>query len=139
MKRELHHYMVGVYGLTTAKQVEDFLQRLRWYNVTDDQYFVWSYRPEINSIALCVRPEALRVIQYVLPLMFMHDLMSAFKVDAVYEPKRTVQVHCYNRDKSGRRYRWLKSKDVPQWIDPEPQPVKTPDPSAAQPMVQTIQ
>lgn len=131
-KREVKGYVVGVYGLTTASHVKLFLQRLHdWYGVEKDTFFVWAYRPELGSIALGCTPDAfLKLVEYALPLMFMEDYISAFKVAALYEPKREVQIRCYNRDENGRRYRWFKYKYDKHrrkqrvYIDPEPQPVE---------------
>jgi hypothetical protein len=123
-KPEVQQYVVGIYGLTTAQHVQDVLLRIRnWHHVT--QVVVMCYRPEMNSIAIGCNPEDfLNLVGYALPLMFMEGHISAFKVDAVYSPKRCVQIRCYNRDTNGRRYRWFKYKHGEKqvmYIDPDPE------------------
>ncbi len=126
-KPELTGYVIGIYGLAGPDQVTDFFNRLRnWYGV--EHTVIMCYRPEMHSLAFgCTPHEFLKLVEYALPMMFMQDYIHHFKVDAVYEPKRCVQIRCYNRDENGRRYRWFKYKYGDQqtvYIDPEPQPVE---------------
>jgi len=113
-KPEVNCYVVEMYGINDPNQVEDVLNRLRRYRLSE--MVVLAYRPEMKGLSVMCNPGELIKLDYALPMMFMQGHISRYQVDAIY---RSVQIRCYDRDEDGRRYRWFDNRNK-AYIDPKP-------------------